>query len=162
VLFAGRLTAAIGAVAALIGTFLPWLRSGTVDRSSYDLVDIVERLGFSPEGVIDIALTMWPLAPLALVSTVIAQWPGWTSAWSTIGAAASAGITSVYVGGIAIAVLVAPDVGLFRIRLGAWLTLAGATVMLVGACVTTVAVRWGRPIGLGRQAPASAPPVGRS
>jgi hypothetical protein len=160
--FAGRLTAAIGALVALVGTFMPWLRSGTVDRSSYDLVDVVERLGFSPGGFVGIAVAVWPIAPLALVSTVVAQWPGWTSAWSTIGAATSAGITSVYVGGIALAVLVAPDVGLFRIRLGAWLTLVGASVMLVGACVTTVAVRWGRPIGLGRQAPASAPPVGRS
>ena len=57
---------AIGASIALVGTFLPWLASGAVDRSSYELLDIVERLGFSPDGLVGLALTVWPLAPLGL------------------------------------------------------------------------------------------------
>jgi len=152
-LLAGRATAAAGAVVALVGTFLPWLGSGAVGRSSYDLLDIVERLGFSPDGVVGLALTVWPLAPLLLVLTAIAQWPGWTSPWAAIGATGLSLMSAVYVGGTAVAVLGAPEVGLFRVRSGAWVTVIGAAAMLVGAVVAGVGLRWGRPTGLGRRAP---------
>jgi hypothetical protein len=150
---AGRAVAAVGALVALIGTFLPWLASGAVDRSSYDLLDIVERLGFSPDGLVGSALTVWPLAPMLLVLTIIFQWPGWSSAWAAIGATGLALLSSVYVGGTAVAVLNAPEVGLFRVRSGAWVTVVGALALLAGAAVAGVGLRWGRPTGLGRRAP---------
>ena len=152
-LTAGRAIAAVGALVTLIGTFLPWLASGAVDRSSYDLLDIVERLGFSPDGLVGLALTVWPLAPLLLVLTIIAQWPGWTSAWAAIAATATGLASTAYVGGTALAVLNAPAVGLFRVRSGTWITVVGAAAMLVGSAVSGVGLRWGRPTGLGRRAP---------
>ena len=152
-LLAGRAVAAVGAVVALVGTFLPWLGSGAVGRSSYDLLDIVERLGFSPDGLVGLALTVWPLAPLLLVLTAVAQWPGWTSAWAAVGATGLALVSAGYVGGTAVAVLNAPEVSLFRVRSGTWVTVVGALVMLVGAAVSGVGLRWGRPTGLGRRAP---------
>jgi hypothetical protein len=152
-LLAGRAVAAVGAVIALVGTFLPWLASGAVGRSSYDLLDIVERLGFSPDGPVGLALTVWPLAPLLLVLTTIAQWPGWTSSWAAVGATVLALVSAGYVGGTAVAVLNAPEISLFRIRSGTWITVVGATAMLVGAAVAGVAIRWGRPTGLGPRAP---------
>jgi hypothetical protein len=151
-LLAGRATAAVGALVALVGTFLPWLASGAVGRSSYDLLDIVERLGYSPDGLVGLAFTVWPLAPLLLVLTAIAQWPGWTNAWSAIAAGALALVSAGYVGATALAVLNAPEVGLFRIRSGARVTAIGAVVMLVGAALAGVGLRWGRPTGLDRRA----------
>ena len=32
-----------GSGVAVLGTFLPWLRSGAVDRSSYEIFDLVDR-----------------------------------------------------------------------------------------------------------------------
>lgn len=157
---AGRAAAAIGALVALVGTFLPWLASGTVDRSSYELLDIVERLGFSPDGLVGLALTIWPLAPLGLVLCVVAQWPwrGWQDRWAGWGAVGVACAVGLYVGATAVAVLGAPEVGVFRVRWGAWVTLVGASAMLAGAALDAVGVRRdvrrGRPTGPDRSAPA--------
>ncbi|MAT06023.1 MAG: hypothetical protein CL424_13375 [Acidimicrobiaceae bacterium] len=156
----GRVVAAVGAVIALVGTFLPWLVSGTVERTSYELLDLVERLGFSPDGLVGLALTVWPLAPLGLVLCVVAQWPwrGWQGKWAGWGAAALAVVVGLYVGATAAAVLTAPEVGLFRVRNGASVTLAGALVMLAGAAVDAAGVRReirrGRPTDRDRSAPA--------
>ena len=56
-----------GGALTLIGTFLPWLRSGARDRASYTIFDLVERLGFAPGGVVALSLRLWPLVPLLLV-----------------------------------------------------------------------------------------------
>ncbi|MCB0965552.1 MAG: hypothetical protein KDB37_01845 [Ilumatobacter sp.] len=157
---AGRIVAAVGAVIALVGTFLPWLVSGTVERTSFELLDIVERLGFSPDGLVGVALTIWPLAPLGLVLCVVAQWPwrGWQGRWASWGAVAVAGLVGCYVGATAVAVLGAPEVGLFRLRSGPWVTLVGAVTMLLGAALDAVgvrrSVRRGRPTDPDRSAPA--------
>ncbi len=156
---AGRAAAAFGAVVALVGTFLPWLASGAVDRSSYELLDIVERLGFSPDGLVGLALTIWPLAPLGLVLCVVAQWPwrGWQDRWAGWGAVGVATVVGLYVGAVAAAVLGAPQVGLFSVRWGAWVSLVGALTMLAGAGLDAVGVRRdlrrGRPTDLDRSAP---------
>jgi hypothetical protein len=148
----GRWLVAIGAVVALAGTFLPWLSSGTVDRSSYDLFDLVERLGFSPDGLVGLALRLWPLVPLALVLSVVAQTP---QIWARTGALVGAGLpllTVIYVGSVCAAVIAAPDVALFRVRGGLWITIAGVGAMLVGAGL--IVFRRGRPTDRARSAPA--------
>lgn len=121
-----------GAAVALLGTFLPWLSSGTALRSSFELFELIERLGFSPDGFVGWALRLWPIAPLLLVTSAVAQ--GLSSAdrrvrlarvWLPIVAAS-------YVGATATAVRFAPDDGLFRLRFGIWVTLLGAAVMIAG------------------------------
>ncbi len=64
----------VGAALAIIGSFLPWIGTGASARSSYDVVDLVERLGFTPDGVMSWVLRVWPLAPLLLVLAAVAQW----------------------------------------------------------------------------------------
>ena len=71
---AGAVTVTAGAAVLLVGTFLTWLRSGATERSSYDVFDLVDRLGFSEGGLVGWALRLWPLVPLLLVLTVIAWW----------------------------------------------------------------------------------------
>ena len=122
----------IGAVVALIGTFLPWLSSGSVLRSSYELFELVERLGFSPNGVIGWGLRVWVFAPLLLVLTTVAQGFPSDDLWVRRLRFALAVPAVVSVGGTAAAVRLAPEAGLFRLRFGIWITLIGAVIMIAG------------------------------
>ena len=70
----GAITVTVGAAVVLVGTFLTWLRSGATERSSYDVFDLVDRLGFSEGGLVGWALRLWPLLPLVLVLAVVAWW----------------------------------------------------------------------------------------
>lgn len=143
----GRAMVVVGAAGALLGTFLPWMASGSVDRSSYDLIDLVERLGYSPDGAMGVAVSAWPFAPLLLVVSIVGSWlhgrvprtlvVGW---WL---------VTAVFVGGAAIGVLGAPDPGILRIRYGLWVSLAGAALVLAGG-VVEIALATRRPISPAR------------
>lgn len=121
-----------GAALALIGTFLPWLSSGTVRRSSYELFELVERLGFSPDGVVGWALRLWPLAPLLLVLAAVAQGLPRPDRRVQLARLVLALLAIVYVGGTAAAVKLAPEGGLLRLRFGIWVTLLGAATMIAG------------------------------
>ncbi|HEX3087076.1 MAG TPA: hypothetical protein VHQ23_00365, partial [Ilumatobacteraceae bacterium] len=70
----GRVMATVGAAVALLGTFLPWLRSGARRRNSYDIFSLVERLGISESSIVGWGLRVWPLAPLLLVTAATLQW----------------------------------------------------------------------------------------
>ena len=125
-----------GAVIALLGTFLPWLRSGTVDRSSYEIFDLVERLGFSPNGVIAWTLKLWPLVPLVLVCGAIALWLRPARRWVRRVLVLVPLAGALLIGGIALAISLAPDVALFRIGAGPWVSVVGAIVMLAGVGIS--------------------------
>ena len=132
------MTVTAGAVKALIGTFLPWLRSGARDRSSYAIFDLVERLGFAPDGPVAWSLRLWPLVPLVLVALSVACWAVVTRHLGWRVAAAITGVGVVWVAGTSLALVLAPDVGLFRIGVG-------PTVTLVGVVVAGAGVVWLRP-----------------
>lgn len=121
-----------GAAVALVGTFMPWLRSGARNRSSYSIFGLVERLGFAPEGPVAWSLRWWPVVPMLLVLTVIAAWTA-----SVTGRAPSMPITlgavvALWVGGTSVALLLAPDAGLFAIGLGPFVTVVGVAAIAVG------------------------------
>lgn len=143
----GRGMVAVGAAVALVGTFLPWLASGSVDRSSYDLIEMVERLGYSPDGAMGIAVSAWPFAPLLLVVSIVGSWVrGWVplpllAAWWVV--------TAAFVSGAAFGVLGAPDPGILRIRYGLWVSLVGAALVVAGG-VVEVALVARRPVSSGR------------
>jgi hypothetical protein len=139
----GAIVVTAGACVALIGTFLTWVRSGATGRSSYEVFDLVDRLGFSPDGIVGWALRLWPLVPVLLALSVVATW--WTT--SAAGTAAPAAVlvvvTGVYAGGTAAAVIAAPEAGqLLGIGAGPAVTVAGASAMLCGVGVGQV---WRRP-----------------
>jgi hypothetical protein len=138
---AGAAVVTLGAAAVLVGTFLTWLRSGATERSSYDVFDLVDRLGFSEGGVVGWALRLWPLLPLLLVVSVIAWW--WPSSGTSWLAArvVLALVTSIYAGGVAVAVANAPDVALFSVGPGPIVTIFGALVMLMGIAAAPVLAR---------------------
>jgi hypothetical protein len=132
----GRVLATCGALVALIGTFLPWLRSGTRHRNSYDIFSLVDRIGFSRSSAVGWGLRLWPLAPLLLAAAVTMQW--FPRRWIT---AASALAGAVVVGGVALAVQSAPTTSFIAVEYGTVVALVGAIILAIGAIIATV---WSR------------------
>ena len=138
-----------GALVVLIGTFMPWIRSGTRRRSSYDLLEVATRLGFSPHGALGWAVRCWPLMPLLLVGSVVAVSIGmhrWAVAVSVVAV--------LHVGVVAVTVRRAPRSVLIGVESGTWVSLVGAVVMLAG--VVLIATRHAA------RAPIAAAPLDRS
>lgn len=125
--------ATVGGSVTLIGTFLPWVRSGSRNRSSYTIFDLVDRLGFAPSGMISWSLRLWPLVPLLVVLIVVAGW--WPSVSPRVGTAGTlaTAVVVVWLVGTAISVSFAPDIALFRIGPGPPVTVFGVIVLGVGA-----------------------------
>ncbi len=126
---------AVGAFVMIGGSVLAWLRTGGRRRHSYELFDLVERLGFAPDGIGAWALRWWPLMPLLAVLAVVTAWWGWPRAGGAIGIAAA-----LYAGGVGLAVGTAssPAVDIAR---GPAVTAIGAAILLGGsvACIAAAA-----------------------
>ena len=124
----GRVMAGVGAVTTIIGTFLPWVRSGTRRRSSYEIFSLVERLGFSPSSAVGWGLRLWPVVPFLVTLAITLAW--FPRRWVTNAAAL---VAVLYVGGVAAAVETAPSTSLVSIEFGPDVTLVGAVVLAGGA-----------------------------
>lgn len=66
-----RNASACGAVATLVATFLPWASSGARARSSYALVDIVERAGILSPTWAGLS-NLWFLLPVLVGAALLA------------------------------------------------------------------------------------------
>jgi len=125
----------VGGVVSIVGMFGPWVRTGSASRSSFELADVVVRLGYARGGPVGLALRTWPLAPLSVVIAVVATW------W--IGGRVAAGIAVVVglvVGLVGAAVWSAPDSVLQGSRWGCLVTALGAAVMVVGGLLSLFAL----------------------
>ena len=116
-----------GAV-VLVGVFGPWLRSGTSTRSSFELLDLGQRLGFSPGGPIDWAVRGWPFVPMLIVAATIACWAGRAKLSGRIGF-----IGGLYVVGVAFGVRNAPDSGPIRTGWAVDVSLVGGLCLLLAS-----------------------------
>ncbi len=132
--FVGPAVMTVGAGLAIVASFLPWLRSGTIERSSYDLIGLVHLLHISDDAHIRLLIRLWPVMPLLVVSGVVAAWWGWRLIGAGFGvvAAAFSGIPSAAVAHAIhdrnqISVTDAPT----------W-TAAGASVLLLGSFILLV------------------------
>ena len=115
-------------IVVLAGSFMPWLRSGATRRSSFELFDVVDRLGFTPGGAFGWAVRLWPLVPLLVVCAVVAVW------WERRLIAALLGsISGVYVAAVGFGVQLAPDAGLIGVEVGATVTAVGGVVLLLAS-----------------------------
>jgi hypothetical protein len=155
---AARALVTAGAATVVAGSFLAWVASGAVERSSFEMAALVERLGFSDGGAVLLAVRAWPVVPLGAALAVVATW--WRR-WRL--GVVCAGSVACYAGAVALAVLTATDVPFIRVRPGAAVTLGGAIVLLGGATACGAAARAaGRVTRATRRAgpgPASAPPA---
>ncbi len=129
----GRVLAGVGALATIVGTFLPWVRSGTRRRTSYEIFSLVDRLGFSPSSLVGWGLRLWPVVPFLVVLAATLSW--FPRRWVT---GATALVAVVYVGGVAAAVESAPSTSLISIEFGPEVTLAGAAVLAASAVLTAM------------------------
>ena len=129
----GRLVATFGAIAVAVGTFLPWLRSGTRHRNSYEIFSLVDRLGFSPSSLVGWGLRLWPVLPLLLVGAVTLQW--FPRRWAT---GVTAAVAAIYAGVVSAAVRTAPSTSFITVEFGSLVTLLGAVTLAAGALLTLV------------------------
>ena len=123
-----RVLVTAGAGVVLGGSFVPWVSSGATRRSSYDLFDIVERLGFAPDGAFSVVVRLWWLLPLLLVGAVVAAW--YDRWWAVTALAGAAAVLAAIVAG---GVLSADDNAFVRVLNGPVVTLVGAVVLGAGA-----------------------------
>jgi hypothetical protein len=141
----GQLMATLGGLVALVGTFLPWLRSGTRDRSSYEIFSLVDRLGISQSSVVGWGVRLWPVVPLLLVLAVTLLWfpRKWIRGATVLVAVAYAGVVSI-------AVRSASSNSLITIESGPTVTLVGVVILAAGAVIAMSATRRGiRALGAG-------------
>lgn len=120
---------AVGAAIAIVGSLVPWVRTGGRTRNSYDVFELVERFGFAPDGVVGSLIRWWPLVPLLTIGAMVLAWWGWRRPGGLLGVVA--GVYAAAVGG---AVTTAPSA--IDIEAGPWITVAGGVVLLVASVAT--------------------------
>jgi hypothetical protein len=135
----GRVVMTSDAIVVLIGSFLPWLRSGSRRRNSYDIFSLVERIGYSPNGPVAWALRAWPALPVVLVAGVTMVWIGWEVAGAALNV-----VAAIYAGAVSIAVRAGSPSGLISAEYGAWVTLFGAVSLVAGSAITLATSRAAR------------------
>jgi hypothetical protein len=125
----GPVVMTAGAVVAILASFLRWIRSGEVSRSSYEILGLVHRLGFAPDGPIRIVVRAWPLMPLTITAAVVAAWWGWRLVAVVLGVIG--GLYAAGLGGVvAFAVPTSREVGVSSAPAA---TAVGAAVVVVGS-----------------------------
>ena len=60
-----------GVVVDRRGMFGPWVRTGATTGQSFELADLIDRLGFAPTGRSSWRCGLWPVAPLSVVVAVV-------------------------------------------------------------------------------------------
>lgn len=131
VLVACCLIAGAGLVLIIAGSFLPWVVSGSVRRSSYAVVGIIDHLGVMEDGAIGVLVRAWPLIGVLCMAPVLAGCLRW---WRT------AGVLAVLIGfasGVLAfgVLLIAAGRGGLGIRLdpiGPAVMASGAVLLLLG------------------------------
>lgn len=116
----------LGVGVMLLGAFLPWLRSGTRQRSSFELFAVIERLELSPDGPGGFVVRSWPVMPAVLLVGVALLWwrlPRVGAVVLTVGVAH------------ALAMVVAMTVAPVAAGVGALVTLVGS-LLVIPALVT--------------------------
>jgi hypothetical protein len=123
----------VGLALVVVGTFLPWLRSGRATRNSYATDGAVRRL-LEVSGAADAALRAWPFVSLlcaAAVALIVLGYPRLGIAVAAL-AAVSAGVVAGWA-------LASSSRGLIQpATAGPAVTLAGAGVTVLGglACAS--------------------------
>jgi len=147
-----RVAVTVAAAVLLVGTFLPWIRTGRRERNSYELLGLVDRLGFAPDGWMERFVRWWPIVALLVVGAVVCAWWGQAVVSTVLALAAVA-----YAGGVAWVLADRSGPALAGITV----TLAGCALLLAAACwqaATTIRVA----TRLGSRGPTSAPSADRS
>lgn len=138
--FRGPAIVLAGLICSVVGTFSPWLISGGVDRDSYAIAGIIDRLGLAGAGYPSTALTWWPfIGPIAMIALIAGILRWWRSAaWI---AAVFAVLTGVIGGGVIAGAGGHLSAGIEVARTGPVVTVVGAVVVILGAVVVLIGGR---------------------
>jgi hypothetical protein len=124
--------AALGMVLMVVGTFLPWVVSGQVRRSSYAAAGVIDRLGIASEEMLDVLVGVWPLfGAICVLPVVAALLRRWRTAGVLAVLLALVG-AAVSVSALAFAARSGPSGTVSLDPLGPTVTVAGAALLLVG------------------------------
>lgn len=118
-----RAVALTGLALVVIGSFGPWLRSGRRVRSSYELFQVADRLGFLGDGPLRWLPRTWVCVPLAAALAFAADVAGRRRIGGTVGVA-----VGVYAVVVSAGVLASPLPSGWGTMVGA----VGGTVSVVG------------------------------
>lgn len=141
----------IGTVLMIIGSLAPWVTTLDVSANSWDLRDLVLALGFDENGAFETAVTLWVIVPIALVASVATAWWGRLVVSAILGA-----VGALYGGIVAFAVLQAPEIDLFTVEWGVYMTFVAALVVLAAVLWQIGVLVSGRRGGPRTKAPKSA------
>jgi len=122
----------LGAALTLISSFSSWISAGRIGRSSFELLGVIQRLGFVPNGATKTVVQAWPMMPLMLAVGVVTVWWG----WRRIGAAIAA-VGALFAGAVGGAVaFAAPETSGVDLSGAPRFTAVGACVVLLGSLLT--------------------------
>jgi hypothetical protein len=119
---------AVGMALVVIGTFLPWLRSGRRLRNSYQADGAIRRL-LEPQGPAHFVLSVWPAISIACAVAVALYALGARTVALTLGLLIGLGVAAVAIGALS-----APRVH------AASVVPPGPVVTLIGAASVLAAV----------------------
>ncbi|HVW40173.1 MAG TPA: hypothetical protein VHC18_02370 [Amycolatopsis sp.] len=131
--------AALGLITLVVGTFLPWFHSGSVERHSYQAASLAGRLSLVDNAFAGAALRIWPAVPLLAAACAGLFALGLLRTGATVTA-----LLAISVGTVALLACVQSGAtgGLVGITLtGPVTTVAGAIVALAGALGAVAAPR---------------------
>jgi len=140
-LFAGA-----GLVLVVIGSFLPWVISGEVRRSSYAIVGVVDRLGIAGDGLLGVVVAGWPFIGLLCMTPVIAGCLRW---WRTAGGLAIllAGLAGLLAFGLLVMTAGRAGLGIRLDPIGPAVMAAGSVLLMCGGLALALGV--GSPVRRG-------------
>ncbi len=118
-----RAVALTGLALVVIGSFGPWLRSGRRVRSSYELFQVADRLGFLGDGPLRWLPRTWVCVPLAAALAFAADVAGFRRAGGTVGV-----VVGVYAVVVSAGVIASP----FPSGWGTMVGAVGGTLSVVG------------------------------
>jgi hypothetical protein len=118
----------LGLLVIVIGTFLPWLQSGTTSRNSYQTGGAVRRL-IGTTGLVDDVLRLWPLVAVACAAAAVLYLVGLQALGTLL-----AGLSAMAAGAASIGALATTATSYAQV------SLVGPVVTLVGATLVALAV----------------------
>ena len=127
---AGAAACGAGLVLVAVGTFLPWFRSGTVLRDSYESIGLIRTIRVLEGGPLTIALDAWTMTVPVITLCVATYAFGFRRTAATL--AAVVAIICGTVGGIAAVESGSDEASLGIAGTGPTVTLIGGALALLG------------------------------
>lgn len=132
--FLGPAVMSVGGLVAVGASFANWLRTGAVERSSYEILGLVDRLGFAPDGPMRTIVRAWPLMPLLMTGAVVTSWWGLRQLGACLGI-----LAGVYAGGLGgIIAAAVPEQQLVSVSAAPAVTAVGAALVIIGSVLAIV------------------------